>query len=175
MGLLDQLTGIVDKYANPNSSQPPPNVESDFDHVSKRAPPEALAEGLSHAFRSEQTPSFGEMASHLFSQANPQQRAGLLSTLLRSVSSGGLGGLAADGSLSSVLSAFKSGNITPDHAQQLSPDAVTQLAEHAQKQNPSVIDEVSRFVSQHPGLVKTLGAGALSLVLGKMAQDRRSR
>ncbi len=171
MGLLDQLTGVVEKYAGANPNQPPPNVESDFDQVANTSSPEALAQGLSHAFRSDQTPSFGQMASQLFSRGNPEQRAGLLNTLLGSVGASGLGSLAGGGgTLSNLIRAFQSGPVTPSHADQVSPQTVNQIADHAEKQNPSVIDEVSRFASQHPGLVKTLGATALTIALSRLAR-----
>ena len=38
--------------------------------------------GLAAAFRSDQTPPFGQMVSRLFSQSGGQQQAGLLNTLL---------------------------------------------------------------------------------------------
>ena len=40
------------------------------------APPSALANGIASAFRSDQTPPFGQMVSHLFGQSDPQQRKG---------------------------------------------------------------------------------------------------
>ena len=78
MGLLDQLTGMLGQYANANPAAPPPNLHSDVEQLAQNSP-ETLAQGVSHAFRSDQTPSFGTMVSQLFSQANPQQRTGLLS------------------------------------------------------------------------------------------------
>jgi hypothetical protein len=65
-------------------------------------------------------------------------------------------------------------NVTPAHAQQISPQQVQQLAAQTETSNPSVIDAMSRFYSQHPELVKTLGAGALSIALAKIAEGRRS-
>jgi hypothetical protein len=63
--------------------------------------------------------------------------------------------------------------MTPDQAQKLSPDAVQQLATHAQKSNPSVVETVSSFYAQHTTLVKTLGGAALSVALAKVAEKQR--
>jgi hypothetical protein len=63
-----------------------------------------------------------------------------------------------------------SGQVAPQAASQITPDAVTALANQAQKQNPSIVDTVSGFYAQHPTLVKTLGAAALSIALSKMSQ-----
>jgi hypothetical protein len=47
---------------------------------------------------------------------------------------------------------------------------VQQLAEHAQKQNPSIIDQASQFYSQHPTLVQALGAGSLALIMSHLSK-----
>ncbi len=173
MSLLDQLTGVLGNYANANPQQPPPNAASDFDHVAQTAPPESLAEGLSHAFRSHPTSSFGDMVSQLFSQSNPQQRTGLLSTLLSSMGPAKLGQLSGQGGiLSQLAGAFQQGQVSPDHANQVPPQAVKQMADQAAQQNPSVVDEVSHFYSQHPTLVKSLGAAAMVLAMRKIAERR---
>ncbi|HXA67004.1 MAG TPA: hypothetical protein VNV82_17735 [Bryobacteraceae bacterium] len=44
-----------------------------------------------------------------------------------------------------------------------------QLAEHAEKQNPSIVDQASQFYAQHPTLVKSLGVGVLALVMSHMS------
>jgi hypothetical protein len=60
--------------------------------------------------------------------------------------------------------------ISPQQAQQVSPEAVQQLAAHAEKNDPSIIDKASAFYAQHPQLVKTLGGAALTIALAKVAQ-----
>ena len=62
------------------------------------------------------------------------------------------------------------GQVTPQQASQVPPDAVQQLAAHAERANPSIVDAVSGFYSQHPDLVRSLGAGALALMMGAMAR-----
>ncbi len=175
MSLLDQLTGVLDQYTHVNPQQPPAHVESDFEHVAQNSPRETLAEGLSHAFRSDQTPAFGQMVSQLFSRSNPEQRSGLLSTLLGSLGPSALGQLGSQGGgISNLLSAFQNGSLSPAHASQVSPQTVETIANHAEQHNPSIVDEVSHFYSQHPTLVKTLGAGVLALAMSKMAQRGRA-
>ena len=60
--------------------------------------------------------------------------------------------------------------MNPQAASQVSPDAATQLANQAQKQNPSIVDTVSGFYAQHPTLVKTLGVAALSIVMSNLSK-----
>jgi hypothetical protein len=107
------------------------------------------------------------MLSNLFSQSNAQQRAGILNQLLGAVgpslASGGLG--------ASLANLLKGGTqVTPQQAEQVQPEAVQQLAAHAEKNNPSIIDEASNFYAQHPKLVQGLGAGALALIMSHMSK-----
>jgi len=128
------------------------------------ASPNSLASALGAAFRSDQTPDFPQMLSNLFSNSDGQQRAGLLNQLLAAAGPGVLASL--PGSLGAVL---KGGTgITADQAQQISPESVQNIAEHAQKNNPSIIDQVSGFYSQHPKVIQALGAGALAVIMSHM-------
>ena len=64
--------------------------------------------------------------------------------------------------------------IHPEQAQNVSPELVQQMATHAEKADPSIVDRASAFYAQHPTLVKTLGAAALSIIMSKMAQGQRA-
>ena len=69
---------------------------------------------------------------------------------------------------------LKSGQpITPEAAEQVPPETVEQLAHEAEKRDPGVVDRVSDFYSEHPTLVKGLGAAALAVVMSKMAGQKR--
>jgi hypothetical protein len=176
MGLMDQLTDVLKQYSG-GSGQAPPNVNEHFDQVAQAAPQSSVAEGLAAAFRSDQTPAFGQMLGGLFGQSNGEQRAGMLNQLLSSVGPGALaqlaGGAAGGGALAGLLGSLGGGQtVTPQQAQQISPEAVQQLAAHAEKADPSIIDKASAFYAQHPGLVKTLGSAALTIALAKVAERR---
>ena len=153
--------GLLEQYASPGASNTG-NVEQDFQQVSQAAPQQHLATGLADAFRSSQTPPFAQMVSTLFSHSNSDQQAGLLNHLL-----GSLGPGAASGILGGLFSGGS--QVTPQQAQQVPPEAVHQLAEQAEKNDPSIIDSVSSFYAQHPTLVQTLGAGALGLIMSHIS------
>ena len=102
------------------------------------------------------------MLSTLFRNSNGQQQAGIVNQLL-----GALGPSAGGGILGGLLGGGS--QITPEQAQQVSPEAVHQMAEQAQKQNPSIVDQASSFYAQHPTLVKALGAGSLALIMSHMS------
>jgi hypothetical protein len=172
MALLDGLGSLISRATSGNA--PPAEVHAAYDEVAKAVPQGTLAEGLGHAFKSDQTPPFEQMVSGLFGQSNPEQKAGLLNQILGALppgtasqilgSIGGLGGLAG---------AAASGTVTPQQAQQIPPEAVQSLAQQAAKKDPSIVDKAAGFYAQHPTLVKAIGAGALALLMSRISAARR--
>ena len=141
------LRDILDHYTNARFDQPPRDAPRDFEEIARQEPPEALSDGLAHAFRAEETPSFGEMVSNLFRNSNPQQRSGLLEHLREA-----LGGR--------------------EPLDDANPRQVEEMANQAQTRSPNVVERVSRFYAQHPTLVRNLGSAALTIALSRMAQRR---
>lgn len=163
MGFMDELAGLLQQYRGASAATPPATVENDFKQVAPQAPPAMISSGIADAFRSNETPPFGQMISQLFGQSNGEQRAGILNHLL-----GTVGPTSVSSGLSSLLQGRSS--ITPDEAQQVSPQDVQHLAEHAERQDPSIVDRASNFYAQHPTLVQGLGAGALALIMSRISQ-----
>jgi hypothetical protein len=168
MGLMD----VLSQYQNlPN--RPPPQVMQDFNEVAQEAEPEELGAGLEQAFRSEETPPFEQMVGQLFGNSDPHQRAGLLNEILSSLGPGILGGLAAGRLGSMFRTADGAARVTPEEAQHVAPHEVEAIAAEAAKENPSIIQRVSRFYAEHPVLVQSLGQAALAIAMNTMAQRRR--
>lgn len=165
---LSDLLGMLEQYRGASPASPPENVQQDYQQAAQSVPSSHLAGALSEAFRSNETPPFGQMLSTLFANSNGQQRASLLTQLLSSVGPGVL----ASGGLGSLAGLLGRGNtqVTPEQANQVSPEAVKQLAEHAEKQNPSIVDQASQFYAQHPTLVQALGAGSLALIMSHLSR-----
>jgi hypothetical protein len=172
MGLFDSVSDVLKQYSGGGSANTD-NAPDHFDKVAQAVPQDAIADGLSAVFRSNQTPAFGNLIGNLFSRSNGDQKAGLLNQLISSVGSGGLTQLAGGGALASMLGGATKA-LTPDQAQKVSPETVQQLASHAEKTDPSIVDKASAFYAQHPTLVKTLGGAALSIALAKVAQRQRA-
>ena len=82
MGWLDQIGGLLQQYQGGNAQTAAGNVDNDFDQFAQAAPQSAVADGLAAAFRSNQTPPFGNMIGQLFGQSNGTQRASILNTLI---------------------------------------------------------------------------------------------
>lgn len=190
MDWMKQVNEVLDRYGDVDPVRPPETVDTDFDILAQQATPEAISEGLSAAFRSDQTPEFAQMASQLFGRASGPQRAGMLNALLAAVGpmvlqqilarrqrgpspaapqGGGLGGI-----LGNILRGDGPPRVSPEVAEQVSTQEVEEIAREAEKKDPSVIDRISEVYSQQPELLKVLGSVALGVALGKMAQRRQT-
>jgi len=166
---MTSIMNLLQRYSGATPGDAPASVQQDFEQVAEGVPADHLSSGLSDAFRSDRTPPFENMLGSLFGTSNGEQKAGILNQLLgalgpAAVSSGLLGGLSQY---------FGSGKtITPQQAEQIQPEAVQELAKHAQQRDPSIIDRASDFYAQHPTLVQGLGAGALALIMSRMSNRR---
>jgi hypothetical protein len=170
------LGGLLSQYlGNPAAS--PEAAQDHFHEVAQSAPTDLLSQGLAAVFRSDKTPPFDQLTSQLFGQSNANQQAGMLSQLLGGLGPtvlsslvGGAGGAGVAAILGKLTQGGTNTNITPEQASQLTPEQVQQLASHAEKHNPSVVDSVSSFYAEHSSLIKTLGGAALAIAMAKMAQ-----
>lgn len=171
MDLFNQIGGALKQYAD--NSQENPRAQEDFDQISRQAPKSSIADGISGLFRSDQTPPFPQLAAQLFSHSNGQQRAGLLNMLLSAVGPMLFSQILKGKGLSGLGDLFAGGQtqVTPQQAEQIPPDAVQDIAAQAQEQNPSIVDRIGDFYADHPDLVKSLGSGAVSSVLSRMASS----
>ena len=172
MTLLDSVTNVLKQYTS-GSTPDAANASEHFDQVAQTASPNALAEGLSAMFKSDQTPALGSMVGNLFGQSNGEQKAGMLNQLIAAVGPSTVAQMAGGGMLASLLGGGAS-QITPQQAQNISPEVVQQIATHAEKTDPSIVDMASAFYAQHSTLVKTLGSAALAVALAKVAERQRA-
>ena len=97
------------------------------------------------------------MLNTLMATAGP----GILSSFLGKNPGGALGNLLQSGQTTTV---------TPEQAAAVSPDEVQDLAAHVEKHEPSVIDRVSEIYSEHPTLIKSLGAAAMMIAVQHISQ-----
>ncbi|QGZ41153.1 hypothetical protein IP92_00065 [Pseudoduganella flava] len=149
----------------------PARAEQDFPQAAQLAPQGALAQGVTEALRSDQTPPFAQMVSQLFGRSDGQQRAGMLNQLLSNVSPAMLSALA--GNVGNLFGQNGQPQVTPEQAEQITPQQVQEIATTAEQHNPGIVDRIGDFYAQHPQLVQALGGAALAIVLGKIAQAHR--
>ena len=169
MDWMNAVGDLVQRYTGGGAGASPAyaNPHEDFQQVAQAAPKEVVASGLTQAFQSDRTPPFPQMLANLFSQSNPDQRAGLLNRIMDAIGPGAAASVPGLNSLSA-----NAAGVTTAQASQVSPAQVQQLAEHAERQNPSVVNEVSDFYAQHPQVVKAVGGLALSIALQHMLRRR---
>ena len=160
MGLLDSNLSQVAGSGQVSGQQ--------FDQVAQAVPSNVLADGLAHAFRSDQTPAIGDMVGQLFANSNGQQQAGMLNQIIAALGPAAAGSLAG-GVLGNAMKAG-GGQVTPAQASQLSPEQVQAVVNQAHAAQPGVADEIAGFYAQHSGLIKTLGGAALAIALAKMKE-----
>ena len=169
------LGGLLQKYLGGNAPSAT-DAQAHFDEVAQNSSPSILSQGLSAMFHSDQTPPFSQSASQMFGQANPNQKAGMLNQLIAGMGPAVLASLLSGAAIASVLGKSAStaeAPITPEQAAQLTPEQVQQMADHAQQNNPSIVDHMSDFYAQHSGLIKTLGGAALAIALAKIANNNK--
>ena len=172
MDWMNQIGGILRQYSGAEPGRAPETVADDFEQFAQAAPPSALADGLSAAFRSNQTPAFDQMIGQLFSQSDGRQRAGILNTLIAALGPTIVSQVLTRGGASGLAGILGSGQreVTPEQAELVPPEAVQQVAAEAERKDPSVIDMISNLYAEHPTLIKTLGGAALTIALAKIAE-----
>jgi hypothetical protein len=181
-GNLD-INTILGRYADGGDAD---GNDDDFDQVAQQAPPGVMAQGISEAFRSDRTPPFPNMLGQMWSNSDPNTRAGILNQLIAAagpaILSGALSrGTGMSGGLSGLLAGLLGGQsaqtaarqVTPEQASQVPPAAVEELAREAQQQDPDIISRVSNLAAENPALAKGLGAIAMGIALKHLAGQKR--
>jgi hypothetical protein len=115
------------------------------------------------------------MLGQLFANSNPSMKSSILNTLLATVGPQVLSGILARHAGSGAPGQLGVGTRELDarEADEIPPSVVEEMAEQAEKQDPSVIDRISDFYAEHPTVVKGLGAAALGVALSHLAKQKR--
>ena len=166
MDWMQAIGDIVSRYTGTSggAASAPADPHKDYCNIAASAPKQVMADALSHTFRSDQTPDFADMVSNLFRQSNPTQQAGLLNQLIGTLGPAALASIPALGGVAGGAS------VTPETARQVSADQVRQMANSAQRANPSIVEQVSGFYAQHPDVVKALGGAAVAIAIQHIAR-----
>jgi len=171
MNWLNQVTDILNKYGSSRPGTVPDSVDDDFDRFSTTAPSSQLSEGLAEAFRSDQTPPFASMLSHLFGRSPAMQKSSVLNTLVATLGPALVSQLLARHGAGHAATQLQNGGaISPEQAEQIPATSIEAVAAEAEKSDPSIVDRISKFYADQPALVKTLGGLALTVAMAKIAQ-----
>lgn len=99
----------------------------------------------------------------------PERRAAILNTLTEKLGPGALAGVAGG-----VLAGHEGATtpaVTADKATQITPARARRGDHRPHRRRAGRVRPREDFYSQHPDLVKTLGAGALMIALARMKQN----
>ncbi len=174
MSWMNEVADVLQNYSQGGQPGAGGEVDSHFHQVAQTAPASDLASGIAAMFHSDQTPPFAQMVGQLFSNSNGAQRASLLNALFSSGAAAGvLSKLSQTTGLSLPAGLGSTGAITPEAAAQITPEMAQQAVAQAQQHDPSIIDRLSEIYAQHPTLVKTLGAAAMTIALSHLANRQR--
>ena len=166
------IADLLKQYADS-----PTDTQADFDAVAREVPRDVLGGGIADAMRSDQTPPFANMIGSLFGGSDPQQRAGLLSQLIRAAGPAILSSIGG-GALGRIVQGMQDKNgagssgapeISPADAAEVTPDELREISATAEKEDPGIFDKIGAYYAQHPEVVKVLGGAALAIALGRMA------
>lgn len=166
--LTDFLNSMLS--SNATAAAPSGNLADDFSQIAHRIPPDVLSKGLSAALGSNETPAAGQMVSQMFGASSPEQRAGMLNQLISAL--GPAASAVLGGALGQATAATPT--VTPAQASGVSPSQVQDAVTQAQQHNPGILDTLSGFYAQHPGLMQSLGSAALAIALGTVSQHMKS-
>jgi hypothetical protein len=112
---------------------------------------------------------FREAARNAVTQVPPQERAGLLGTLMGALS--GAGSAGGGGGLGDIASMLGLGSTDPN---KMSPDDAAKLMNYARKEQPEALQKT---VAEKPWFVKAMGnpivMGALGMVAAKLLSSQR--
>ena len=112
---------------------------------------------------------FREAARNAVTQVPPQERAGLLGTLMGALS--GAGSAGGGGGLGDIASMLGLGSTDPN---KMSPDDAAKLMNYARKEQPEALQQT---VAQKPWLIKAMGnpivMGALAAAAAKLLSSQR--
>jgi hypothetical protein len=171
MSFLSGIGDLLKQYTGGNSGGA--NVEQHFDQLAQAVPTSSIASGLAEAFRSGQAGSFAQAAGQLFANGNGQQQASILTGLMSTLGPSLLSQFAGNNPnspLAALLNAGQ-GTISPQQAAAVPAADVAALAQHAHNADPSIIDRVSQIYAEHPALIKSLGAAAMTIAVKKIAEQ----
>jgi len=154
-GLLNQATGA----AGATNQQ---EVHGLFDQLAGAVPSSTLGSVIGPALSSLGTQQVMEHVLNSASVMNPQQREGLVGSLLNGFSSSGT-------NVQSLLGQLGINPSVADNPQEASPEEVAKLAAHAHENEPGVFHNAMAFYSEHPTLVKAMGTVAVAVIVKHLA------
>ncbi len=165
MALFDQIGGLLSNVMGGNLSEQ--ETHDHYDQIAQNTPPQTLTNALGAALGGMNTGDVQQGVANSAAQMSPQQRGGMMQTLL-----GGLTGAAGAGGIGGLLSQLGVNQSVASNPQSATPDEVAAVAAHAHATNPGILQEAMSVYSAHPTLVKALGTVAIAQIARHLANPQ---
>lgn len=162
MSFLDQVGGLLNNLSGGNLSEQ--ETHAHYDQIAQQVPQDQLGTAIGPALSNLDNSELQSRVADSAGQMSPQQKGNLVQSLL-----GGLGG---GGAIGSILSQLGINQNVANDPQSASPEEVGKLAAHAKENNPGLFQKAMSFYSEHPTLVKALGAVAIAQIARHLANPQ---
>ncbi len=164
MALLDQLGGLLSNVMSGNLSEQ--ETHDHYDQIAQAVPQQTLAGAIGPALAGLGAGQLQQGVASSAAQMSPDQRGGLVGTLLGGLGSSGM-------NIGSLLGQLGINQAVATNPQSATPEETAKLAAHAQANNPGVFQDAMSFYSAHPTLVKALGTVAIAKIASSLSQGMR--
>ncbi|HVE65609.1 MAG TPA: hypothetical protein VNC59_03435 [Thermoanaerobaculia bacterium] len=137
-----------------------------YDRIAAEVPEDELASAIGPALETLPLDQIETRVRNSATEMTPEQRGGILETLL-----GGLGS-AQGGGLRNVLEQIGVSPRVAENPQQATPEDVGKVAAYAKQERPEIFDRAMAFYAKNPTLVKVLGTLAITAIAKNLFQKR---
>ena len=155
MALFDQLSGLLGNLAGGNLSEQ--ETHAHYDQIAQSVPPQTLSSAIGSALGGMETNEVQQRVGNSAAQMSPQQRGGMVQSLLGGLGSSGM-------NIGSLLSQLGINQNVAANPQSATPDEVAKLASQAHATNPGILQEAMSVYAEHPTLVKALGTVVMAQI-----------
>ncbi|MDB5034626.1 MAG: hypothetical protein JWQ98_1867 [Chlorobi bacterium] len=159
---MDQIGGLIGQYVNGGGATTREEARDHYDQIAGAVPEGVLGSVIGPALSELGSDQVRERVYNSATEMTPQQRGGLLGSLLGGLSSSGI-------DLSSLLGKLGISHNVADNPETASPEDVAKVAAHAQENNPGVFQQAMGFYAKHPTLVKILGTMAIASIAKRLS------
>ena len=163
MALFDQLSGLLGNVINGNLSEQ--ETHEHYDQIAQNTPPQSLGTAIGTALGGLNNGEVQQRVANSANQMSPEQRGGMVESLLGGLGSSGL-------NVGSILSQLGINQNVASNPQSATPDELGALAAHAHSTNPGILQEAMSVYAAHPTLVKALGTVVIAQVARHLANPQ---
>ncbi len=149
MALFDQISGLLGNVMGGNLSEQ--ETHDHYDQIAQNVPQSALGTALGSVLGGMNTGEVQQRVANSANQMTPDQRGGMVQSLLGGLGSSGM-------NIGSLLSQLGINQSVASNPQSATPDEVAKIASQAHATDPGILQSAMSVYAAHPTLVKALGS-----------------